>query len=476
MTTFCGVCDEPTADRKHYGSLVACCRGCKGFFRRSVRLARVYTCEFNNNCNIREGYRNCCRACRLRGCLAIGLNPKLVHSDRTCDNEPPRQFNSKDSQTNNLNEIQTITKTNCANAFDIYSRVEKGALVKKNWLTSSPFTGTLGSLRLIPPFDFHFHSITTYYKRVDHLIDEYSDHNFNHMLASTNKHHFNLNVELERVFLLEPRTMCDRSKMLWEPNFWLTTETFKRMWCRVALHYIDWASHIVELEQLQFTEQLKMIIGRAVPCIWMILAHRSWKIKNKKCIVLSGGSYVPLDPDEMIKYNKNSICDCLIEAGQVVWDELLEPGDQIGMTEEEFALLRVIAFLNPVQQLSSRGREIVRSAQARYRSALAELILHHHGGHKNFVEASKRLSALLSLLPPMEQTSQIEDQHLTMATMFNIGGLGGELTYQERIAFTSICTRLKPTNSTHCSVFNSTNLKLRKLLVLHSTYNAGLES
>ncbi|KAI6187552.1 hypothetical protein M3Y98_00256700 [Aphelenchoides besseyi] len=400
MTALCGVCSEPTAGRKHYGSLVACCRGCKGFFRRSVRLARVYTCEFDNDCNIRESMRNCCRACRFRECLAIGLNPKLVHSDRTCDNEPPLKFKQSEKKT-------------YANAFDIYFRAEKGALVKKTWLTSSPFTGTLGSLRLIPAFDIHdFRSITAYYKRakttvieiddnpialqVDHLIDEYSDHNFNHILAPTNKHHFNLNVELERVFLLEPR-----KNMRWEANFWLTTETFKRMWCRVALHYIDWASHVVELEQLSFSDQLKIVIGRCVPSLWLILAHRSWKIKNKKCIVLSGGSYVPLD-EEATNYEKNSICNCLIEAGRVVWDELLEPGDQIGMTEEEFALLRVIAFLNPVPQLSPRGREIVRSAQARYHSALADLILHHHGGQENFVAASKRLSALLSLLPPIE--------------------------------------------------------------------------
>uniref|UniRef100_A0AC34QRK2 Uncharacterized protein n=1 Tax=Panagrolaimus sp. JU765 TaxID=591449 RepID=A0AC34QRK2_9BILA len=75
----CQVCGEPNAS-KHYGSF--CCSGCKGFFRRSVRYKRKYTCQNGGNCAIRAEYRNCCRACRFAKCLEANLNPLMVHGDR----------------------------------------------------------------------------------------------------------------------------------------------------------------------------------------------------------------------------------------------------------------------------------------------------------------------------------------------------------------------------------------------------------
>jgi hypothetical protein len=77
--TCCLVCEEGEA-AKHYGSV--CCSGCKGFFRRTVRFHKVYECPFGKKCNIRKEFRNCCRACRYNKCLAVGLNPMLVHGDR----------------------------------------------------------------------------------------------------------------------------------------------------------------------------------------------------------------------------------------------------------------------------------------------------------------------------------------------------------------------------------------------------------
>eukprot|EP00079_Xenopus_tropicalis_P020072 XP_012810576.1 PREDICTED: peroxisome proliferator-activated receptor gamma [Xenopus tropicalis] len=72
----CRVCGDK-ASGFHYG--VHACEGCKGFFRRTIRLKLIYErCDLN--CRIHKKSRNKCQFCRFQKCLSVGMshNGELV--------------------------------------------------------------------------------------------------------------------------------------------------------------------------------------------------------------------------------------------------------------------------------------------------------------------------------------------------------------------------------------------------------------
>uniref|UniRef100_A0A3Q0QVN5 Peroxisome proliferator-activated receptor delta b n=1 Tax=Amphilophus citrinellus TaxID=61819 RepID=A0A3Q0QVN5_AMPCI len=66
----CKVCGDK-ASGFHYG--VHACEGCKGFFRRTVRMKLEYErCE--RSCKIQKKNRNKCQYCRFQKCLSLGMS------------------------------------------------------------------------------------------------------------------------------------------------------------------------------------------------------------------------------------------------------------------------------------------------------------------------------------------------------------------------------------------------------------------
>ncbi|XP_034018807.1 peroxisome proliferator-activated receptor alpha a isoform X2 [Thalassophryne amazonica] len=74
----CRVCSDK-ASGFHYG--VHACEGCKGFFRRTVRLKLEYEkCE--RNCKIQKKNRNKCQYCRFHKCLTVGMSHNAIRFGR----------------------------------------------------------------------------------------------------------------------------------------------------------------------------------------------------------------------------------------------------------------------------------------------------------------------------------------------------------------------------------------------------------
>eukprot|EP00064_Thunnus_orientalis_P004908 superscaffoldBa00000464_g4921 len=83
----CRVCSDK-ASGFHYG--VHACEGCKGFFRRTIRLKLEYDkCE--RNCKIQKKNRNKCQYCRFHKCLSVGMSHNAVSDDK-CLHAPAIRF------------------------------------------------------------------------------------------------------------------------------------------------------------------------------------------------------------------------------------------------------------------------------------------------------------------------------------------------------------------------------------------------
>lgn len=56
-------------------------QSCAGFFKRSIRRNRQYTCKNHGvgNCPVDKTHRNQCRSCRLRRCLEAGMNKEGIY-------------------------------------------------------------------------------------------------------------------------------------------------------------------------------------------------------------------------------------------------------------------------------------------------------------------------------------------------------------------------------------------------------------
>ncbi|KAJ7409808.1 Peroxisome proliferator-activated receptor alpha [Willisornis vidua] len=74
----CRICGDK-ASGYHYG--VHACEGCKGFFRRTIRLKLVYD-KCDRNCKIQKKNRNKCQYCRFQKCLSVGMSHNAIRFGR----------------------------------------------------------------------------------------------------------------------------------------------------------------------------------------------------------------------------------------------------------------------------------------------------------------------------------------------------------------------------------------------------------
>ncbi|KAL3104662.1 hypothetical protein niasHT_022373 [Heterodera trifolii] len=259
----CLVCGAENA-KQHYGSW--CCNGCKGFFWRSISSKRRYIC-LNRNSDIE------CKACRLKRCLEIGMDPKLI---RDCWGKSPTP------QGPTLRD-----RCRSLGALDWKNGREKERIGTPN----SDCVEQQGSV-MIPS---HF--------------KEQSD---------------------------APR-----------PN----TSNLSSCNLQLLSDYLEWVHNIPELNMLNEDDRNFLVLCRARPSAWLLLAHhRMHNTENRPNI--------ELDKLELLLHN-----------------EIVGPLRELEIHSVEFEILRNVCFFSTVPQLSEAGRRLVTSVQNAQLRILSEFSL-----------------------------------------------------------------------------------------------------
>uniref|UniRef100_UPI003F530022 peroxisome proliferator-activated receptor gamma n=1 Tax=Danio rerio TaxID=7955 RepID=UPI003F530022 len=94
----CRVCGDK-ASGFHYG--VHACEGCKGFFRRTIRLKLVYDhCDLH--CRIHKKSRNKCQYCRFQKCLMVGMSHNAIRFGRMPQAEKEKLLAEFSSDVNHM--------------------------------------------------------------------------------------------------------------------------------------------------------------------------------------------------------------------------------------------------------------------------------------------------------------------------------------------------------------------------------------
>uniref|UniRef100_A0AC35TQI0 Nuclear receptor n=1 Tax=Rhabditophanes sp. KR3021 TaxID=114890 RepID=A0AC35TQI0_9BILA len=150
----CGICGG-VAKGFHFNSRGKVCDSCTAYFRRAVVHKRSFKCRFNENCQINTATRNSCRSCRMRACLAFGMNPNAVQPHH----DPIGPVGPRQNTTYNSRPYQDQTPQQEYEYQQVY--VQEASLSPCYSLQNQPSSSEIST----PDKSRFFENAITYYKR-----------------------------------------------------------------------------------------------------------------------------------------------------------------------------------------------------------------------------------------------------------------------------------------------------------------------
>ncbi|KAH7714166.1 zinc finger protein [Aphelenchoides avenae] len=382
----CRVCGDGPA-RMHYG--VPTCFGCKGFFRRTLKRTKEYTCRYNNNCVVDRYERNSCRYCRFKRCLDVGMDPKAVRPDRDAAGRthPIRHRRTRPS----LGDIATME--------------EDEEDTTDDWVRKLPVDMRTLLMQIM--------NIELMVARGDATNED-------------PKTLYPLPYTSLRQILNDP-TLLDgkRTEMRYDPYRQVQPDELTAIAHRRLIATIDTVDHLCALMDLHNTEDKVSLVKAAYAplALFCSVAYTTKCTKDRNVLCLCCFGYVPRGVDRTFEepyHLANRIVDRTL-------DELVEPFRAFNFKEQEVALMKAIIVLNPhLRCLSTEASEQVADLRDRIQETLYNVVRESHPKEV----ASSRFGNLLLFLPSVMMLGSLMYENLQFVQSFGkhqIDPLLGEL-------------------------------------------------
>ncbi|CAD5224408.1 unnamed protein product [Bursaphelenchus okinawaensis] len=377
----CLICGASGA--KHYGTIA--CLGCKGFFRRSILLNKVYKCIRNKTCTMSPETRNGCHYCRLQKCYAVGM--------KTCYLQASRKSGSS------RKIIDLSPKGSPTPPFLLVnqqlSKVENRCV-------------SLGSLNAFKSQgNSSTNDIVQYFGEVERICDEVFD-----------ERTMDVDVDLA---VSEPGRIAPRVDMEWGMRLPFTDDALKPIWCRQICNFFDYASFMPDMEMIDEKEKNRLILANSTRILSLTVAYKTQRLDHGVDAITFGlGFYYPVIEDQ-----KPAEQTSFTELSRILFRDCIVPMREMHLSLAEYCIVKAMYFFSPVSTLSDRSLQIINRIREKYANVLNDYLLNEMG----YMEAVERITKIHSILQVIEVTSNRFDKRMAGLVMVDSAGMLGRLSY-----------------------------------------------
>ncbi|KAI6183974.1 Nuclear receptor NHR-62 [Aphelenchoides bicaudatus] len=446
---FCEVCNDVALGR-HYG--INCCNGCKGFFRRSVWNNKRYKCRFDQNCVVAKEQRNACRACRLKKCLEVGMNPRAVQYERPdadqvqitsrSDEALPDDTAQVISVSEYMNQQQQREPAQCStecqtlpiqlpemNAED-YSPDENNHhfLAHQSAYHHPSMDNSFAMNQMAQP-----NGVCDEFTNVPNPMIGFSDECRDRVNVLIEAERYlltyfedeNVVIQIERqnrrmVFseiFQDPRTFCPRTRISPTGTRVADLNDTVHDWSRCLVFFVDYLKAVPEFRTFSLEDQFLIGESRYPAFHWWMAA--CWTTMNG-CDGVSycNGSYFPRDPSQQKVLDQRKCTERFLHL-------LVKPLRNMDISLSERILIgTLIIFTASVTNLSPPGAKRLIECRRLYSDLLFKLILHEARVDNKREYAASRIANFHLLLSSITELVRLAADNVRLFEVFQMVNFG----------------------------------------------------
>ncbi|KAI1718737.1 zinc finger, c4 type (two domains) domain-containing protein [Ditylenchus destructor] len=379
--TQCLICGD-RASCCHYD--VPSCNGCKTFFRRTLLSKKRYVCNYNGFCNVFKSNERC-RACRFDRCVLAGMNPRAMHLLNWADVQ--RYFQEVVNRRQHLMEKVLQNYPMLVGKMAVEETAEERLINSLMYVELKLRKVREGSHRRDE--SFFYRNIRDLILCTKNELAEADNYTKEHCWPLTSNDDINAQLQKDMLEKRPPFLMLD---------LFLCVEMAKTF---PAFHQLDYSDQEILLRHVAIANTV------------LLEAFYSYQMKADTLTMPNGFSPIKNVTREPVSASNR---EHLANLKRATFCHIMDPFFRIGMTTEEFVLLKAIIYSHSaISELSHRGRTLLEKECERY----SKVLMKHLQSHMGSIAGARKYAEIISLVDCIFRSAQHQREfHVYLQTVF----------------------------------------------------------